>query len=120
MLSRRLSALVECGLLERRRYQEHPPRDEYVLTERGRDLRPVVLGLYAYGDRHLMPEGRSMLLVDAETGEEVEPVLVDRATGRPLDEIATTYVPGPAAEERARKRMAYIARLRARAEETAA
>src|SRR3546814_9216212 len=39
MLSRRLNGLVESGLLERRRYNERPPRDEYVLTEVGRDFR---------------------------------------------------------------------------------
>ena len=37
MLTRRLNALVEAGLLERRRYSEHPPRDEYRLTDRGRE-----------------------------------------------------------------------------------
>ncbi len=42
MLTRRLSALVETGLLERRRYSEHPPRDEYVPTARGRDFLPVL------------------------------------------------------------------------------
>mgnify|MGYP003385502867 CR=1 FL=1 len=36
MLTRRLADLVEDGLLARRRYSDHPPRDEYVLTERGR------------------------------------------------------------------------------------
>ena len=40
ILSRRLSSLVEGGLLERRRYRAHPPRHEYLLTERGRDFRP--------------------------------------------------------------------------------
>jgi DNA-binding HxlR family transcriptional regulator len=38
MLTRRLDALVEAGLLERRRYSEHPPRDEYIPTSRGRDF----------------------------------------------------------------------------------
>jgi DNA-binding HxlR family transcriptional regulator len=38
MLTRRLNALVEAGLLQRRRYNEHPPRDEYVLAERGRAI----------------------------------------------------------------------------------
>ena len=42
MLTRRLNALVEGGLLERRRYNQRPPRDEYVLTERGRDFQPVL------------------------------------------------------------------------------
>src|SRR5262245_32666310 len=52
MLTRRLNALVEAGLLERRRYSERPPRDEYVLTERGRDFRPVLITLLAWGNKH--------------------------------------------------------------------
>src|SRR3954462_15211135 len=70
MLTRRLNALVEAGLLERRRYSERPPRDEYVLTERGRDFRPVLVALLAWGNRHFAPEGASVLLVDARTGVE--------------------------------------------------
>src|ERR1700736_2623030 len=68
MLTRRLNGLVESGLLERRRYNERPPRDEYVLTERGRDFRPVIVALLAWGNRHFAPEGASVLLVDARTG----------------------------------------------------
>src|ERR671926_1277186 len=52
MLTRRLDALVEAGLLERRRYSERPPRDEYLLTDRGRDFRPVALALMDFGHRH--------------------------------------------------------------------
>jgi DNA-binding HxlR family transcriptional regulator len=55
MLSRRLTALVECGLLERRRYSEHPPRDEYVLTNAGRDFQPVIAALYTWGQQHFAP-----------------------------------------------------------------
>ena len=40
ILTRRLSALVDAGLLERRRYSERPPRYEYILTEKGRDFSP--------------------------------------------------------------------------------
>src|ERR1700751_4538620 len=50
MLARRLEALVEAGLLERRRYSEHPPRDEYVPTARGRDFRPVLIPVVAWGN----------------------------------------------------------------------
>src|SRR3954453_7692770 len=88
MLTKRLNALVESGLLERRQYSEHPPRDEYVLTERGRDFRPVLWALLAWGNKHFAPEGRSVVIVDSETGAEADPVLVDRATGRPLTEPA--------------------------------
>src|ERR671937_3196106 len=68
MLARRLNALVEAGLLERRRYSEHPPRYEYVLTARGRDFRSVLIALMAWGNRHFAPEGASVLLVDRKTG----------------------------------------------------
>src|SRR5271154_1368436 len=83
MLARRLTALVEAGMLERRRYSEHPPRDEYVPTARGRDFRPVLLSLLAWGNRHFAPEGASVLLFDAKTGAVADPILVDRVTGRP-------------------------------------
>lgn len=58
-LSRRLSALVEAGLLERRRYCEHPPRDEYLPTERGRDIRPVLRALFEWGERHFRQPGEA-------------------------------------------------------------
>ncbi|PTL75855.1 helix-turn-helix domain-containing protein [Vitiosangium sp. GDMCC 1.1324] len=51
ILAARLESLVEHGVLERRRYEEHPPRDEYVLTDKGRDLWRVVSSLAAWGMR---------------------------------------------------------------------
>lgn len=104
MLTRRLNALVDGGLLERRRYSERPPRDEYVLTPRGRDFRPVLLSLMAWGNRQFAPEGASVMLVDTETGEPADPVLVDRRTLRPVTERPYRAVPGPAADARTRAR----------------
>lgn len=101
-LSRRLGALVQAGLLERRRYSERPPRDEYVLTEAGRAFRPVLIALYAWGNQYFPPEAPNVRLVDNESGVDVEPVLVDSSTGHPLDEEHTTFLPGPAADERLR------------------
>jgi DNA-binding HxlR family transcriptional regulator len=106
MLARRLKALVEAGLLERRRYSEHPPRDEYVLTEAGRDFRPVLWALLAWGNKHFAPEGRSVVIVDSRTGAEAEPVLVDHNSGRPLVAPDFRSAPGPAADERTRRRHA--------------
>ena len=114
MLTRRLNALVEAGLLERRRYSERPPRDEYVLTERGRDFRPVLWALLAWGNKHLAPEGASVVLVDSETGAEADPLLVDRLSGRPLVEPDFTSAAGPAADERTRRRHDFVARQRRR------
>src|SRR5579875_2989596 len=106
MLARRLNSLVEAGLLERRRYSERPPRDEYVLTEVGRDFRPVLWALLAWGNRHFAPEGKSVVIVDSRTGEEAEPVLVDRKSGRPLVAPAFRSAAGPAADARTRRRYA--------------
>src|SRR6266850_5267771 len=100
MLTRRLNALVESGLLERRRYSEHPPRDEYLLTARGRDFRPVVLALLAWGNRHFAPEGASVMLVNRRTGAAVDPILADPATGQPVDDAHYALAPGPAADGR--------------------
>ncbi|WP_406698105.1 helix-turn-helix domain-containing protein [Singulisphaera sp. Ch08] len=111
MLTRRLNALVGAGLLERRRYSERPPRDEYVLTPCGRDLRPVLLALMAWGNKHFAPEGASVLLAEASTGAIAEPVLVDRTSGRPITETDYTLIPGPAAGERMRHRLASASRV---------
>ena len=79
ILTRRLAALTEEGLLEKRRYSERPPRDEYVLTDAGRDFIPVLAMIGAWGQKH---RGAGMTrYVDAETGEEVKPIAIDSVTG---------------------------------------
>ena len=107
MLTRRLNGLVEAGLLERRRYSERPPRDEYVLTGMGRDFRPVLWSLLAWGNKHFMPEGHSVDIVDVATGLVADPVLVDRRSGRPLSSPDFESAAGPAANERVRRRQAF-------------
>ncbi|HVV95339.1 MAG TPA: helix-turn-helix domain-containing protein [Hyphomicrobiales bacterium] len=106
MLTRRLAGLVEDGLLERRRYSDKPPRDEYALTKRGRDFWPVLLSFMNWGNRHFAPEGPSVLLVDRESGKPVKPVLVDANTGERISEARHKLAPGPAAGERIRRRLA--------------
>jgi DNA-binding HxlR family transcriptional regulator len=104
MLSRRLNTLVENGLLERRRYSERPPRDEYMLTERGRDFRPVLWALLAWGNKHFAPEGLSVVLVEAQTSQLADPVLVDRVSGKEMSADAFRSAPGPVADELTRAR----------------
>ena len=108
MLSRRLATLVENGLLERRRYSERPPRDEYVLTERGRDFRPVLWSLLAWGNKHFAPEGPSVVVVDAETGQQADPVLVDRVSGKEMSPGTFRPAPGPAADEATRAKLGAV------------
>jgi len=97
ILTSRLKTLVANGVLEKRPYQTNPVRHEYVLTDLGRSLRPVVVALAAWGNSRLAPAERSMILVDAATGVEAEPVLVDRATGRRVDGDDFVFTAGPAA-----------------------
>ena len=107
ILTRRLAKLVEAGMLERRRYNARPPRDEYVLTAQGRDFWPVLVAMMAYGNRHFAREGVASQLVDVQTGAPAEPVLADAATGRRLDPAAFKFAAGPAADPAVLARMAF-------------
>jgi DNA-binding HxlR family transcriptional regulator len=119
MLTRRLNTLVESGLLERRQYSERPPRYEYVLTDRGRDFRPVLWALVAWGNKHSSPEGESMLIVDAVTGERAEPLLIDKRSGRPLRAPEFKVIAGPAANEETRRRYRMFEQIREAAAQAA-
>jgi DNA-binding HxlR family transcriptional regulator len=80
MLTRRLAALTDEGLLEKRRYSEHPPREEYLLTAAGRDFLPVLFVIGAWG-RQYRGGGKLVRFFDAETGTEIKAVVVDEVTG---------------------------------------
>jgi DNA-binding HxlR family transcriptional regulator len=54
-LALRLRKLEEAGVIERRRYRDHPPRDEYLLTDAGRELIPVLAALREWGERYVTP-----------------------------------------------------------------
>jgi DNA-binding HxlR family transcriptional regulator len=57
VLAARLKALVANSVLTTRLYSERPPRKEYLLTQKGKDLRPVLLTMAAWGDQHVYGEG---------------------------------------------------------------
>jgi DNA-binding HxlR family transcriptional regulator len=94
MLTRRLTSLVEDGLLERRQYNDKPPRYEYILTPLGHDFRPVLLALVTWGNQHFATEGRSVVLKEKGTGRQIDPVLVDSANGKPITESDYVLVQG--------------------------
>lgn len=104
MLTSRLESLVARGILERRPYQDRPVRYEYVLTGLGRSLRPVLVALAAWCNAQLDPGERAMILVDGRTGREVEPVVVDAATGEPVGGPEFVFAAGPAAGPVMRRR----------------
>jgi DNA-binding HxlR family transcriptional regulator len=104
-LTRRLNELVDAGILEKRAYSDRPPRHEYLLTPAGEDLKPVVVALAAWGVKHDRPETMPIVLVDAETDELVDPVLIDRRTGREVLDPKLEFRAGPDAPELKRERM---------------
>jgi DNA-binding HxlR family transcriptional regulator len=87
VLSQRLSRLVEEGLLEKRAYEDRPPRFEYILTRKGREFYPVLAAMLRFGEDWLWVEGSEppLQLLDRETGEPVVPLVVNEKTGEPID-----------------------------------
>ena len=86
VLADRLQTLVDHGVLERRRYQERPERFEYRLTEKGRDLYPVLVTLMQWGDRWAPDAiGPPVILTHRACGHEVSPALTCPECGERLD-----------------------------------
>ncbi|MDX2171120.1 MAG: helix-turn-helix domain-containing protein [Deltaproteobacteria bacterium] len=77
LLADRLRKLVDAGILEKVRYQEKPARYEYRLTEKGRDLHPVIVSLLRWGDRWMVDDaGPPLTLLHRQCGHAMQPTLV--------------------------------------------
>ena len=98
VLQTRLTRLIEHGLLERRLYQEHPPRHEYRLTEKGLDLWPTIVSLMKWGDRHAAPPaGPPVILEHRDCGGAVDEHRTCVACGAKLSVRDVRALPGPGA-----------------------
>src|SRR5712692_6255758 len=69
ILSDRIKLMETHGLVTRRLYSDHPPRAEYALTDKGKELGVVVGALATWGSRHIYPD---VTLVHADCGHPVE------------------------------------------------
>lgn len=96
VLADRLNRLVEAGVLKKVPYQDKPPRFEYRLTEKGRDLYPVLLSLTAWGDKWL-DEGRGAPVEfhHRNCGKKMTPVLACSECGEKIDPREVMPIPGP-------------------------
>ncbi|MET7465482.1 helix-turn-helix domain-containing protein [Nonomuraea sp. NPDC005501] len=100
VLSQRLTALVDAGVLERRRYQDTPPRDEYVLTPMGRELWQPVLALGQWGERHLTRNGARRLFIHVDCGARIDAFSSCTGCGAPhLPPEQVEVRPGPGLED---------------------
>jgi len=98
ILQQRLTTLVEAGVFERVVYCEHPPRYDYRLTAKGRDLWPVLTAMRQWGDRYAAPQGPPIRIVHKGCGHTVDVVLVCESCGEPVGPRGVTAVPGPGRE----------------------
>lgn len=94
VLSARLKALTEEGILEKRRYQESPPRDEYVVTERGIALWPALRALSRWG-RENFRTAQLRYFRHAECGTELGSYGECPACGTVVPVPDVVMVPGP-------------------------
>jgi len=114
ILARRLQHLTENGILTRRLYQQRPARHEYVPTEKGQELFPLLLLLYRWGNKYETPEGIAVELADRVSGIVLDPQVIDRRSGKVLTLDQVKLCTGPAATPDAIARTELIAALRAR------
>lgn len=81
ILTRRLNDLVDSGILERQNYGESTKRYEYVLSKQGKDLYPLIVAMFTWGDKYSPPKGIKSHFINIQTGEIAEPILIDKKTG---------------------------------------
>ena len=93
VLTSRLRKLEQAGVIERRPYSEHPPRHEYLLTDAGRELQPILMALKEWGDRHVNP-GSEPIIFEHVCGAEFHAMTVCAACGEPLRDGQLTVTGG--------------------------
>jgi DNA-binding HxlR family transcriptional regulator len=98
VLSARLTTLVDEGIVERRRYSEHPERYEYRLTDKGRDLQPILMQLMRWADEHMpVPGGPIHELTHDDCGHAFHPVETCSHCGGEVNAHNVTRRMGPGA-----------------------
>lgn len=107
LLAERLKKLVRMGILRRIPYQELPKRHEYILTQKGLDLYPIMMAIVHWGDTHMVDErGRPLLHEHRKCGKLFDPVMVCSECGEPLSAKEVTTRPGPGARPASAKQAA--------------
>jgi DNA-binding HxlR family transcriptional regulator len=90
VLAARLDRLVETGVMTRQMYCERPPRAEYLLTEKGRDLWPVIVAMMRWGDRWAAGADGPPLTLQHTCGHDITSPQRCNGCGQPLHLDAVT------------------------------
>ncbi|MCA9846822.1 MAG: helix-turn-helix transcriptional regulator [Dehalococcoidia bacterium] len=96
VLTERLGRLESLGIVERAPYQEKPPRYDYRLTEKGRDLWVVMTAMREWGDRWAAPDGAPIVTLHRVCGHETTIVPTCSHCGEVLDARDLKATHGPA------------------------
>lgn len=99
VLNQRLAHLVEAGILVKVPYSDRPPRYDYRLTDKGRDLWPVMTAMRQWGDKHAAPDGPPVQIVHVPCGQVSDAVMTCSHCGEPIGTGNIRAVPGPGAVE---------------------
>jgi DNA-binding HxlR family transcriptional regulator len=97
LLADRLKKLVRFGVLRRTPYQTSPKRHEYILTQKGLDLYPILMAIVHWGDVHMVDErGRPLLHQHKLCNKFFDPVMMCSECGKPVHarEVHTHSGPG--------------------------
>jgi DNA-binding HxlR family transcriptional regulator len=95
ILTARLDTLVEHGMVERRLYQQHPDRYDYLPTEKALDFVPALLAIVAWGDRWTAHDGPPVLFTHLGCGHDTIATVVCSACSRVLSRADVDFRPGP-------------------------
>src|SRR5260370_22441830 len=108
ILSARLKRLVARGILERRVAAEDARRVEYRLTEKGRDLFPVMMALRQWGDRWVIGVERApVIVVERESSQPIAELCVTSRDARPLRPSDARMTPAPGATAATKQRLSH-------------
>ena len=110
ILSDRLKKLVEAGLMQRQPSATDKRAVEYRLTEPGRALYPVLIGLTQWASQYLCCGESALRFIDRATGQDIAPLSVQSQDGRALGLKDIAMVPGPDADRAMEERFEAAAR----------
>lgn len=91
VLTERLNALVDNGLVRRSRYNDHPPRFDYLLTDKGRGLLPVLIALQNWGQQHVLGDGSVTAVAEVDS---LETRRMHRLAGQAIPRLTLTSARG--------------------------